>query len=57
MEPRLILAYSLMALLGAFAAGVILWRRYSSRDRTIARERRRTRAASERRRSDQRSEG
>ena len=57
MELRLIIAYSLMALLGAFAAGVILWRRYSSRDRTIARERRRTRAASERRRSDQRSEG
>ena len=49
MEPRLIVAYALIAMLAAFAAGLVAWMRYNSRDRTVERSRRRERAASERR--------
>jgi len=49
MELRLIVAYSLMALLAAFAAGLVGWLRYTSRGRTVERSRRL--AASERRRA------
>jgi len=51
MELRLIVAYSLMALLAAFAAGLVAWLRYNSRDRAVERSRRRVREASERRRA------
>jgi len=51
MELRLIVAYSLMALLAAFAAGLVVWLRYNSRDRAVERSRRRVREASERRRA------
>ena len=51
MELRLIVAYSLMALLAAFAAGLAVWLRYNSRDRAVERSRRRVREASERRRA------
>lgn len=52
MELRHIIAYSLLTLLVAFAAGLVLWRQYNSRDRTAARSRRRHREATERRRSE-----
>ena len=51
MELRLIVAYSLIALLAAFAAGLVVWLRYNSRDRAVERSRRRVREASERRRA------
>jgi len=49
MELRQFVAYALIALLAAFAAGMLLWRGYHSRDRTVTRNRRREREAGERR--------
>jgi hypothetical protein len=41
MELRRIIAYALLALLVAFAVGLVAWRNYNSRDKTAARSRRR----------------
>ena len=57
MELRLFVGYLLIALLVASAAGLIAWQRYTSSDRTTARNRRRMREASERRRDREPSEG
>jgi uncharacterized iron-regulated membrane protein len=46
MELRLIIAYTLLALLVAFTAGMFLWWHHNSQDRTIARSRRREKEAS-----------
>ena len=58
MELRLIVAYALMALLVAFAAALVLWRRHNAPHRTAARSRTRQREAAERRMAErERSEG
>ena len=41
MEVRHIIAYSLLILLVAFAAGLVLWWQYHSHGRTVTRSRRR----------------